>query len=186
MRKYFCIVLIGKLINMKKTTLFILSLPLLLFCGCENSLPLSQADIIGSWVCIDEAYTQGDGRLTLTFDGHSVTSLNTTKCNVLIGSGNDTLYYSSCESIFGGEVITSPEGEIVSGGENHECYKLEDGVFYEWGSLQSEECDCSEMPEDTRPMYQVSSYDGEVLTLELADGGIYLGAPPMTYRFVKL
>lgn len=171
---------------MKKTILLILALPMMVLCGCESNLPVSQTDIIGTWVCIDEAYTQSDGRLTLTFDEHTLTSLNTTKCDLIIGDDYDTIGYRACESIFRGEVTTSPEGEIISGGESHECYKLEDGVFYEWGSLQSGECDCPEMPEGTRPMYQVSSYDGEVLTLELADDGIYIGAPPMTYRFVKL
>ena len=60
---------------MKKFILFILSLPLMMLCGCEEDI-ISRNDLNGTWKCIDYSEEYYDGELILHFRNGKITCEN--------------------------------------------------------------------------------------------------------------
>ena len=122
---------------MKKTILFILSLPLLL-CGCEKNGSISPNELIGTWHGIlkdAEKYHDDKYNVTITFTE-----------DVMITS------YCSAAMIF-------PAG--------CSDYKLDGDILYSWGNTANcDSLKHTAFNVDSRANFEYDIvYDGEILTL---------------------
>lgn len=157
---------------MKKTILFILSLPLMMLCGCEEDI-ISRNDLNGTWKCIDYSGEYYDGELILRFRNGKITCENSLVNTFRDMDGN----------VVGGDVGTW--FDLGGGGTYCSSYKVKGSLMYLWHKRPCEDFIRTAMPIGEKPTFNIS-YDGDTLLLEQRDDIPVIGTKADHYRFIKL
>ncbi len=161
---------------MKKFILFILSLPLMMLCGCEEDI-ISRNDLNGTWKCIDYSEEYYDGELILHFRNGKITCENS-----LVNTYYKDMDDDMDENVAVGYVNTWFD---LGGGTYCSCYKVKGSLMYLWHKRPCEDFIRTAMPIGEKPTFNVS-YDGDTLLLEQRDDIPSFGHLGFYYRFVKL